>query len=43
MNLSYMLLLPVYPVFQQLLVVAVACGSNTGGWLIDWMPLVASV
>jgi hypothetical protein len=43
MNLSYVLLLPVYPVSHQLLVVDVACGSNTVGWLIDWMPLVASV
>jgi hypothetical protein len=41
MNLSYMLLLHVYPASHQLLVVVVACGSNTGGWLIDWMPLVA--
>jgi hypothetical protein len=43
MNLSYMLLLPVYPAPYQVLVVAVACETNTVGYLIDLMHQVASV
>ena len=42
-NLSYMLLLPVYPAPHQVLVVAVACESNTVGWFVDLMSLYASV
>jgi hypothetical protein len=39
----YVLLLLVYPAPHQVLVVDVACGINTVGYLIYLMHLVASV
>jgi ABC-type arginine transport system permease subunit len=38
-----MLMLLVYLASHQVLVVVVACESNSGGWLKDLMPLDASV
>jgi hypothetical protein len=43
MNSFQMLLLLVDPAPHQILVDAVACESNTGGWLNGLIPLDASV